>query len=233
MKKNQWVWPTILLILLLFVANPTPGPLSIVSLSPAVQYYNEVVKVSFSSVVSVNVSTFFNDAPINYSLVQQNNVYGVSVNVSNEGLLRVVSLSQNVSDTLVIEVRKPFVDSTNNVPNVVDKGEIVTIQVLTLSPQGEPLEADSVDAVVTLPDNTHQTLVFEKGGNAFTTKFTYASSGNYVFKINARKVGYTTQEKTAITSVIKKEVVHPIFWVWGGALLLFIILFIVKQVRKR
>jgi len=53
-----------------------------------------------------------------------------------------------------------------------------------------------------------------------------------VFKIHARKQGYDTVEKTAITDVTKTFGINPIFYIWAGIIFIFIVLFLLRRFRK-
>lgn len=136
------------------------------------------------------------------------------------------------SETRTVEVRQAYVDIEENIPNLVDKSKLWTIEIDTKNPQGDDLEADSVDIEVTDPLNAKTIIYLDKSGNKFTKQFNYENAGNYIFKIHAKKEGYVTKEVTRITSVAKPEGIHPIVYLWIGAAIIWLLLFGIKMIRR-
>lgn len=219
-------------------------------ISPQVQYYNKPIVAEFTLTNYTNplIQVYFNDKEI-YQLTGNqtnetisftrnlvNGTYDFKLeNIISEGILRIVVSENNVTEVQTIEVKQPYVAITSDIPTLLDKGIKITINIKTLNPQGEPISADSVDAVVTKPDNTQQTLILTPNSDntIFSKEYDYSAAGNYVFKIHPRKLGYATVEETALTSVLKAAGIPIIVWIWTGALIIIIILFGIKQVRIR
>jgi hypothetical protein len=152
-------------------------------------------------------------------------------NVAETGVFKFVVSEGNHTETALIEVRKPYVAMKNNIEPSVDEGAILNMQVTTFNPQGNNISADRVEITMITPDNKQKELTLVKSGNLFTTTINYNQIGNYQFKIRPVLEGYTTEEFTAITSVVKQSAINPIIWIWLGAAGLFILLFIIKRIR--
>lgn len=242
MANDKTIWivlGTILAIALLY--NYTNFG-SIILSSAQVQYYNKPIEARFTTnLTDATIQIYFNNVKLtenvnntelDIDIINGSYVAIYRPNITQEGVFKIVALSGNTSEVAVIEVKTPFVDSKNDIINVLDKTGTQKLSVTTFNPQGENLEADSVTIEVIAPDNSKQTLILDKSGNTFTKDFKYTQAGNYVFHIQAKKMGYNTIEKTAITNVLKEAGIHPILWVWAIALVLFIIFFIIARVRK-
>jgi len=154
-------------------------------------------------------------------------------NINSAGLIKIKLTEGNYSEIKSIEVRKGYVDIKDNIPSLVDKGKVWTISVSTYNPQGDILEADSVDIDVYDPSNNKETLYLEKSGNNFTKTFNYDTAGNYELKIHAKKEGYETKEITRITSATNEGGIHPIVYVWIAAAGLFVLMFLVRLLIRR
>jgi hypothetical protein len=177
--------------------------------------------------------TFFNDIPINTTNEFYNNTYKfVLYNVTQEGIFKVIFTAENFTESQVIEVKNPFIDIKHNIPETIEKGESFKIQIRTFNPQNEALNADSVDVDVYDPDNSKTTLFLDKQENIFEKIFYYNKAGNYIFKIHPRKVGYETKEFSTITAVLKTKGIHPIVWVWFVSLGIWLILFLIRRLKR-
>jgi len=237
MKENNSLYFALIVIALytLLYLGANGSLFSSVSLqSNQVQYYNKPIIVSITTdLVDPNISVYFNNNLLNASVIILNNTYKITQELSSEGLLTVYLASGNESFSEVIEVRKPFVDIKQTIPTMLNKGESAKLEVRTYNPQGDPLQADSVDIDVYDPSNIKTTIFLDKEDYVFTKNFIYSKEGNYIFKINARKSGYNTVQQTVITSVLKTEGIHPIIFIWLGIIGIWIILFIIKRFKKR
>lgn len=170
---------------------------------------------------------------IGYTKGFENGSYNIVLkNIQGTGLIKIKVYEENNTETKTIEVRQAFVDIKDNFPNLVDRSKMWTLEIETQNPQGDALEADSVDVDVYDPLNVKTTIFMEKAGNKFTKQFTYETAGNYVFKIHAKKEGYVTKEVTRITSVTKSEGIHPIVYVWIAGVILWLLLFGIKMFRR-
>lgn len=176
--------------------------------------YNITQEGTFKLVLSAPVVPCYNET-----------VFDNSTNSSSTTLK--CPIAAMPSDIITVEVRKPFVDETNNIPTTLDKGQNELITVSTFNPHNEVLDADSVTLIVTRPDNKQETIEMKKDSTGkFSSNFNYDKAGSYVFKIHASKLGYDTVEKTAITSVLKSSGVPLIMWIWiisGGVILLLVL----------
>jgi len=187
---------------------------------------------SVNTLYSVLVNKTRNQS-IGYTKSFSNGTYNVRFeNIYSEGLIKIKVSEGNNSETKSVEVRQAFVDISDNVPNLVDRSKIWTIEIDTKNPQGDALEADSVDVDVYDPLNVKTTIFLEKAGSKFTKQFSYVTAGNYQFKIHARKEGYVTKEVTRITSVTKSEGIHPIVYIWVAATAIWLLLFGIKMLRR-
>lgn len=165
--------------------------------------------------------------------VNKSGAYQVMLeNVKSAGLIKLRLIEGDNSEVKSVEVRKPYVRVDHDVPNLVDLNHQQTLTIITKNPQGDDLEADSVDIDVIGPLNDKTTISLDKSGNKFSKTFIYNHDGTYQFKIHARKEGYTISEVTAITSVTKDAGIHPIVYVWIFGISLWILLFTVKLFRR-
>lgn len=198
-----------------------------------VQYYNKPIKLQITTDIIEPIFTAkFNNQNININYTKQDQVYIITTELEEIGLLKVY-LNDELIET--IEVKKPYVTALNNFPTIVDKGTTYTIEIEPINPQGEVLDSDSMDITIIFPDNKQSKMVLEEDGNIFKGTIQYTDSGNYIFKIKPRKIGYDTKETTAITSVLKTKSVHPVFYIWAGLIGLWVLLFITKlaiNIRK-
>lgn len=217
-------------------------------LSPQVQYNNQDIEARFKLINYTNptINAFFDNEKIFEITANETNetitftkdlingTYVLKVmGIKEEGIFKFVVSEGNTTEIQVIEVRGPYVDITYNIPGVVDEDEIVDLEIETFTPQGEELDADSVDVEIIDPDNKAETISFDKSGNKFTKRFNYKENGNYQFKVKARKDGFETIEVTAITTVVKTGGIHPVVWVWIGAAIFWFILFGIKFARTK
>lgn len=245
-KKIIWIIGIIVLALLFYKYSDS---FSIMLSSPMVQYYNQPISATFSLSNYTNpiISGYFNDVelfemPANTTNWTQNLVFEKSIangtytlklsNVTSEGVFKFKATEGNFTETQLIEVKQPFVDIKHNIPSTIDKGSSLNMQIMTFTPQGDILDADSIDIDIYDPQNVKTTIFMEKSGN-FTKVFNYQNVGNYQFKIHPRKDGFATKEFTVITSVTKTQGIHPVIYIWFGFLALFLILLIVKLIRTR
>ena len=192
-------------------------------------YFNATTNETYYLIINQTINQ-----SIGYSKSVANGVYSIKLeNINSEGLLKIKVIEGNYSEIKTVEIRKPYVAIKNNIPNLVDKGKQWTIEITTFNPQDDTLEADSVDIDIIDPTNSKSTIFLDKAGNKFTKVFYYDKSGNYQFKIHARKDGYVTKEVTVITSVAKNEGIHPVIYLFLAATILWGLLFIIKQIRVR
>jgi hypothetical protein len=215
--------------------------------SPVIEaYFNDIQlyevltyqeNVSYTN--STNNETYYvtEDRTINQSIGYtksfNNSNYVITLkNIEGTGLIKIKVSEGNYSEVKTIEVRQAYVDIKDNIPNLVDKSKLWTIEIETRNPQGDDLEADTVEIDVISPSNEETNIVLEKSGNKFTKQFSYTDAGNYQFKIHARKEGYITKEVTRITSVTKSEGIHPIVYIVAFAAGLWILLFLVKLIIR-
>lgn len=256
-KDNSTIVIVVMVVLaLLFFQNAELFGINLQS--QQIQYSNEPIKARFTTTeftqpssscvfpdCGPNIQTFFDGEELFYLDPSNDTILEVSVDVINdtyvvvldnvieEGVFKIVVTEGNLSETVVIEVRKPFVDVEHNIINLIDKGGSETIQIRTFDPQGNELEADSVDIDVIAPtDITTNIVLDKKGGNIFEVVFNYEEAGNYLYKIHARKDGFEIQEVTAITNVIKSQGIHPIIWVWGIFIVVWLTLFGIRRIRR-
>lgn len=215
---------------------------SISLLTPQVVYYNSPINIKFTTNLSEpQISLYFNEVllsqtnqSITYTDAIINGSYVLTVsNITQDGLLKVIASKENVSEIQVIEVKKPFVDIKHDVLATTEKGTTDKIAIKTYNPQGEAIEADAVDIISIDPANKETPITATKANaNEWELTFNYKDAGNYIFKIKPRKAGYDIREFTAITSVTKSAGIHPIIFVWAGAAILFLILFVIKRLRR-
>lgn len=193
---------------------------------------NPATNQSYNTTYQVLVDETINQS-IGYTQYSGNGTYNVKfVNIQTEGLLKIKVIEGEHTEVKSIEVRQGYVDISENIPNLVDKSKLWTIEIDTRNPQGDDLEADSVDIDVIDPQNVKTNFILTKSGNTFTKQFSYTEAGNYIFKIHAKKEGYTTKEVTRVTSVAKPEGIHPIVFFWVGAAVLWLLLFGIKMARR-
>lgn len=251
--KNDNFARWILIIFIIIVLYKYSGFFAIISSSSAVQYTNAPVETRFNvNLTSPVITVFYNDVQV-YTLMinettnqtingmdltyQKDIINGTYIlkltNVKTAGIFKIVASQNNESYTQVIEVRNPFVDVKNDIPATIESGTKQTFTIQTFNPQGNTLDADSVDIDAIDPTNVKTNLILTKSINGtFTKDFTYPVAGNFVFKIHARKQGYETVEKTAITDVTKTFGVNPIIWIWTGIVLIWLIFFVIRRFRK-
>lgn len=232
--KNQilWVAGAIIAVVLLYQYS---GLFSTINLqSNPIQFLNKPIEARFTTdLIQPNITTFFDDSPINVTMVLINGTYLFTLeNQTREGIFKIVMQAGNETISQVIEVKNPYIETSNDIPATANKRDIIEISIQTFNPQGDALNADSVDVDVYDPDNIKTTLFFEKQTNRFVKEFTFNKNGAYLFKIHARKVGYDTKETGAITNVLQSGGIPFIIWIWIGAAGLFIILFIWRRYRR-
>lgn len=251
MKSNGEEFAKILvLIILVFFLLKYSSLFAINLSSPYVQYYNHPIEAVFETDLSdVTIKAYFNEVELFtsgsasnqsisryfYTKEKVNNTWRLKLyNVSQEGLFKFVVIHPNKTESQVIEVRKPFVDIRHNIETTLDRGASRTIEISTFNPQGEKISVDSIDMDVYGPDNRVVTINLLRSNetNTFTTLFNYDKVGSYQFRIHPRKDGYETKEFIVITNVLKTEGIHPIIWVWFGAIILWLTLFAVKLFRR-
>ena len=210
--------------------------------SKPIQYNNKPIEAIFSTnltnpIITVNFNGLdiaeVSNGTSGYTKQFIDGKFYIKYIALGEGLFKVVASEGTVTDVATIQVKTPYIDSKNDIPPSVDKGTTSTFKIQTFNPQGDPVDADSVSIDVTGPDNQKKTIFLERSGSFFLGTYTYALPGNYIFKIQARKNGYETTERTAITSSLKEGRIHPILFWWIGAIILLIILIIIRVVRKR
>lgn len=240
-KDNQkMLWFLVIVIGIVLIKNA--GLFSINIQGSDVVYYNEPIIVSFSLTNFTNpfIEVYFNDIQIFeednetifYTQTYDGNYEITIENINTHGLLKIKAIEENNTEIKTLEVRQAYVDIKENIPNLVDKGKLYTIEVDTFNPQGDTLDADSVDIEITDPLNNKETIFLEKSGNKFTKQFNYKNNGNYILKINAREDGYVTKQVTRITSVAKPEGIHPIVYVYLSAAIIWFLLFGIKMLRR-
>lgn len=212
--------------------------------SPVVQYYNSPIEVEFivTNATEISIEAFFNGNKV-YSDIDGTNdgvevikgteYHKVIYTASSKGVFRVEVSEGDSKDTFTVEVKQPYLESKNNFPASIKKGEKATLQVTTFDPSNLPIESDSLEVTVELPSSEKKNLDFTKSGNMFTLDYTFKDAGGYIFKIYARKAGYQTVERSAITSVVGQDEPHPVFYIWGIGVGLFVVLIIARIVRKK
>lgn len=246
-NKTNPIWIVIILAVAFYLY--TGSDLFAISLeSNQVQYYNAPIEVRFKSdLTNPTITAFYNDVQL-FEIIDNessqdiiftqgvvNGTYILTIsNVTQTGLFKFAATEGNISEIEVIEVRKPFVDLKNDIPNLVDEGTSSKITLKTYTPQGDPLISDAIDVIVYDPGNKEITLTAVKTtANEYEiSNFNYADAGNYQFKIRPRKEGFDTREFSAITSVIKSAGIPLIVWIIVGAVVIWIILFIVRRIRR-
>lgn len=197
------------------------------------EVFNETTNSTMNVSSNIKVNKTYSQN-VELSTGKTNETYFIRINnLSSSGVIKFTLTEGNKTETQTVEVRKAFVDIKTNIPNLADEGVSLKIEIKTFTPQGDVLEADSVDVDVIDPSNTKTSLSFTKSVNVFSYTFNYADAGNYQFKIYPRKDGFDTKEFTVITSVAKKEGVHPIIYVFGFIFAIWLILFIIKRVRVK
>jgi len=216
--------------------------------SAETQYNNKDIKAEFSlaNYTNPSIQIFFNDEEIleldvnetndtvSFTRNLVNGTYDFTIkDINKEGFLKIVVSENNITETKVINVQDPHVALTHNILNVAEKGDSLKILVSTLNPQGELLIADSVVIDVTTPDNNLEIITLTKSGDTFEYNFNYEQSGTYQFKIKASKIDYKTKEVSAVTTVIKTGGIPLVVWIWIVAIIIFILFFIIKQIRIR
>lgn len=216
--------------------------------SSSVQYYNEPIEAQFNltNYTNPSIELFFKDEKImEFDANDSNQTISFTKNLVNdtydfyiegikeEGALKIVVSEGNVTETKIIDVQQPYIDIIHDIPNTAVEGDSIKINVTTLTPQGDPIESDSVVMDVIYPDNSIKTLTLTKSGINAERNFNYENKGTYQFKIRAIKDGYKTKEYSAVTSVISAGGIHPVVWIWIGAFILFIILGGIKFARTR
>jgi len=242
-SDKKIIWIILVVIAVLYLSRQTTI-FSIVNLeSPLIQYNNQPIEVIFSSNISnPSIEVFFNEQQLyklinqtegDYNLGVNGNNYIITYDTAEKGLFKIVVAESNISDVITIEIKNPYITVKHDIPSSVEQGDDVTITIQPVNPQGEPEDADSVDIDVTGPDNKKQTIFMNKVDDVFKANYEYGLPGNYIFKIHARKLGFDTKEGTAITAALKRGRIHPILFLWIGVPLLFILLLIIKKVRKR
>lgn len=224
-------------------------------LTPQVQYYDKPIVLALQTdLENSTVETYFKNQLVNATITRGDcsssgfsgySVANVSVNVttadceqivavlnvSEEGVFKIVLTAENSSDIQTVEVKKPFVAVKHDIPASLDKGESVQIKILTFNPHNESLKADSVTLKITKPDDSVDTVILDRGndGLEYTGVYNYAKAGNYVTRIYANKAGYDTVEQTMITAVLKEEGIHPVIGIWVGMIALILILLLGRR----
>ena len=246
-QDNTIVWVIVLLIAGAFLYNYSSF-FGIGITSASTQYYNKPITLEFSltNYTNPNILIFFNDKEImeidandtnqtiSFTKNLVNGTYTFSMhNISEAGFLKVVVSENNLTETQVINVQRPYIEAVNNIPNTANQGETFKILVSSLNPQGENITADSIIVYVTNPDNSVETLTLTKSGDNFEYNFKYKTDGTYQFKIRASKLDYQTKETSAVTIAIKSGGIPLFMWIWIGAAIIIFLLFIIKQIRVR
>lgn len=168
-----------------------------------------------------------------YTYETLNGTYVLKLTGFNEtGYFKFIVSEGNKSEFQTIEVRTPFVNIENDIRNVIDQGSIEKITLKTKTPQGNDLEAESLDIQIIKPDNSVETITPSKNGNVFTFNYNYLKEGNYIYKIKGRKAGYDSKEFTIAVSVTKNASIPLIIWIWMAAALILIILIIITLIRR-
>lgn len=220
---------------------------SIILQSPQVQYLNKPISAKFTTnLTNPTITALFNNQELSQIVnneTNQNIIYTQDIvngtyvltisNVTQIGIFKFIATEGNISEIQTIEVRRPFVDIKHDIISVIEKGLSDKISIKTYNPQGDLIEIDSLEVTVINPTNQHSQIVTQKiNVNEYEFNFNYAEAGNYIFKIRGIKQGYDVREFTAITSVTKSAGIHPIIFVWSGAILLFLILLIIRAVKR-
>lgn len=219
----------------------------IVMQAPIVQYNNQDIEARFilTDYTNPTIQAFFNDEELfEIEANETNETIIFTKDITNgtyifklkgleeEGIFKVIVSEGNITEAVTIEIRDPFVDVKHNIPSTVLQDETLNMQIKAYTPQGDEIEADAIEIDVSDPDNKINTIFLDKSGNIFTTNFNYEKAGNYIFKIHARKDGFRTQEATVITSVIKETGIHPVVWIWTAAIVIWLLLFGIKILRR-
>ena len=163
--------------------------------------FNETTNstVNVSSVITTNKTYSQN---VSLSIGKENSTYFIRVsNLSSTGVIKFTVSEGSTTETQTVTVQRAFVDMKNNFPNSTKEGETYKLIITTYDPQGNALEADSVDVNLTNPLNQIINLSFEKSNNTFTLDYSYISPGIYFFKVYPRKAGYDTKEFIINTTV--------------------------------
>ncbi len=123
-----------------------------------VQYNNDPIEARFTltNFSSPNITGYLNDVELLetsgddpnmtdiYSKDIVNGTYILKLTTDKTGVFKFVADEGNKTETQIIEVRKPFIDIKHNVPNIVNEGESLNLQIKTYTPQGAEVPADSV-----------------------------------------------------------------------------------------
>jgi hypothetical protein len=233
-KTNKIILVIILIAIAILVYNSQVKKEA--QLTSGVQYYNEPIDIKFQTDLShPSVSNYFNDVLRNDSYtLESNNTYHILLsNWSTEGVYKVVFTTSSDTLTSVTQIKKPYVDAKIDFPFTLNQGDKATLKVKTYSPQGKEVTADEVNVVISLSDNTDETVKLSCSGYDCSKEYTFSKPGQYNYAVHATKVNWDTVEITSLTQVIKSEGIPYIVWMWFIWFGLIIILFIVARIRGK
>jgi len=216
----------------LFLASDYYNSTEIIPVEYVNETTNETYTVNESHQIKIYPATQNNQKEI-YTFNYINGTYALRLeNVTDTGYFKFTVNEGNKTESQTIEVRNPFVDMKNDFELTVKQGVLYDLEIKTYNPQGEVLEADSLEVDLTTPDSSVQSLTFTKSNSTFTLPYTYSQNGNYIYKIRPMKLGYDTKEFTVIVSSTKTGGIHPIIYVVAVAVGIFLLLFGIKLFRR-
>ena len=247
-NSTKFVFIVILLVAVFVIIKYEPLQMeSLINLeSKQIQFYNNPIEVVLKGEFSSPLIQVYYDNALIYDNID-NTTQDQDVTITNDnsqiivkyvakraGILKVLVKEGDTSDIATVEVRKPYVDSKDNIPIIsMDKGSNINIQLTTYDPEGNSLEADSVDMDFVDPDTERETVFMTKSGGTFTADYTFTKAGIYNVKIYARKNGFDTMERTVIVNITTTGGLPPVLYIVGGGIGLLISLVLLKRWRGR
>lgn len=235
-KQTKVVLGAIAFLLVLFFWNNGSIFSTTTLISPEIQYYNNPIKADIiTDLSSPSYQVYFNNNPVSVEPTISEGMYTFTLNdITTEGIARIVLSTENETVTKLIQVRKPYISMKTNLQASYDKGTEVTIEAQTYNPQQDILLVDAIDVDVAYPDSSHETL-FMKNTNetTFSLDFKFKNQGGYVFKFYPRLGNYNTKEHTVIVQVTSKAFMNPIYYIWLGGIIIWIILFLIRFLGGR
>lgn len=221
-KTNKTFFLLIFLVLTLFVSGCSQI-FSVSSATDLIQYTNEPIKVAFTTnIMAPEINVYFDNQAIDFQQTKDGDTYTITASVATPGILKIIISGGEKPETITIDVRKPYIKVVYDIPPQVEEGESAELIIETQTPQGTPLDVDSVEIVYSDPTNVFHTIEMRRiGVGEYATLINYKQRGNYIFKIYPHLLGFETKETTAITAVLATTQFSFAVYLFIGALLYY------------
>lgn len=233
-QDNQWIWIIgIIIIGIVFAKYSSLGAIGLQS--PSVQYYDSPIIASFqTNLINPQINTYFNDGLVNSTIVQSacaNNSanyscinFNINYRTTSSGIFTIIVKSANDQELYTIQVKQPYIISTNDILTNLSTGQLENITINTFDENSKPIDVDSILLNAISPDKSSENVQLTRTDiGIYRGAYNYKNKGQYNMQITATKEGYTSYNNIVFTSVLKGAGISIWIWLALGFLILIII----------